>query len=97
MKKNELVMELSERTDLPKIDTERVLNEFISVVKERLKEGDKVYLAGFGTIYTKEEVHRQRKGGTSKRSYVVPALDADIAGVDNVKYKEVFGMVNALN
>ena len=40
MKKNELVMELSERTDLPKIDTERVLNEFISVVKERLKEID---------------------------------------------------------
>jgi DNA-binding protein HU-beta len=97
MKKNELVSELAKRTDQPKVATEKVINEFISVVTETLKEGDEVYLAGFGTIYADERVHKQRKGQKKETKLTVPAFKSDIKGVKNVGYEEVFGMVNALN
>ncbi len=50
MNKKELVVELSNITELTQKDTELVINAFINVVSDQLKKGEQITLAGFGTF-----------------------------------------------
>lgn len=60
MKKNEIIIEIAERLDLPKVECEKVLDTFADVVKEALVDGDKVTIKGFLTFETSE--CKARKG-----------------------------------
>ena len=50
MNKKELVVELSNITEMTQKDTELVINAFINVVSDQLKKGEQITLAGFGTF-----------------------------------------------
>ena len=57
MNKQELVAELTSKTEFSKSAAERFINSFVETVSDALAEGDKVQLIGFGTFET-----RQRNG-----------------------------------
>ncbi len=50
MNKKELLLELSNVTELTQKDNEIVINAFISVVTKELQKGEQVAIAGFGTF-----------------------------------------------
>ncbi len=50
MNKKELVVELSNVTEMTQKDTELIINAFINVVSDQLKKGEQITLAGFGTF-----------------------------------------------
>ena len=59
MNKTELVAAMAEQTNLSKKDEEAALKEFIYVVSEELKKGEKVQLVGFGTFEVSERAARE--------------------------------------
>jgi len=58
MKKAKLKEELSKRSGLFKVQVEDVMESFMDLVKERLKEGKEVTLTGFGTFSAKKRSAR---------------------------------------
>ena len=59
MSKAALVEKIAEQANLTKIDAERALKAFISVVSESLKEGIDVPLTGFGTFTIVDRAERE--------------------------------------
>lgn len=58
MSKTELVAAIAEKTGLTKKDSEAAVNAFVETVTERLKNGEKVQLIGFGTFEVSERAER---------------------------------------
>ncbi len=59
MSKAELVEKIADQAKLTKVDAERALNAFITVVTASLKEGEDVALVGFGTFTIGDRAERQ--------------------------------------
>ncbi len=58
MNKEKLKKELAKRSGLFKVQVEDVMESFVELVKERLKDGKKVTLTGFGTFSAKKRSAR---------------------------------------
>lgn len=50
MNKSELIAVVSERAELTKVETERVVDAVFETIVETMKKGDEVRLMGFGTF-----------------------------------------------
>jgi len=79
--KKDLTAEVAETTDLSKKDTEEVINAFLDSVKNSLKKGEKVSIAGFGNFEIRERsarVGRNPRTGESMNiaASKVPAFKA---------------------
>lgn len=59
MNKTELVLAVSERTGLSKVDAEKLLKAFIETVEDTLVKGEKLQLTGFGTFEVIERAARE--------------------------------------
>lgn len=64
MNKAELLMNISEKSGLKKIEAEKALNAFLETVTETLAKEEKVQLVGFGTFETR---HRKAREGRNPR------------------------------
>jgi DNA-binding protein HU-beta len=73
MNKGELVTKIAKETGTTKLDTEKVLNGFMEVVKETLKNGDKISLIGFGTFETSERSARKGRNPQNGKEIDIPA------------------------
>lgn len=73
MNKNELVTALAEKAELSKKDSEKVLNAFTDTITEKLKEGEKVQLVGFGTFEVSERKERKGKNPQTGKEITIPA------------------------
>lgn len=90
MNKAELAAALAEKLQLPKTQTERMIEEFTAVVTERLTAGEEVNIAGFGAFLA-----RTRKGriGVNPRN---PSEKIQIADVVVPKFKAGKNLKEAL-
>jgi DNA-binding protein HU-beta len=73
MTKLEIVEKISETISQPKIDIEKVLDEFVQISQETLKTGDKVSLTGLGSFSTKEKAARTARNPKTGAPVQVPA------------------------
>ena len=53
MNKTDLVVAITEKTDLPKVDVELVVDEFLQLIEDEIVKGDEVKLSNFGVFYKK--------------------------------------------
>lgn len=60
MRKADLVLAISEKTGVPKVDVLVALEEFFVQVKDSLASGENVYVRGFGSFIVKK---RKKKIG----------------------------------
>jgi len=58
MNKTELISEISEKVEMSKKDTERVLAATLETIASALMRGDNVQLVGFGTFEVKDRAAR---------------------------------------
>ena len=65
MTKAELVEKVSERIDLTKKETERIINIVFGCVVEALRQDDKVELRGFGSFRVR---HRESRDGRNPKT-----------------------------
>ena len=58
MRKADLVNRISEKTGIQKIDVLVTLESFFKEVKESLKDGENVYVRGFGSFVVKQRAEK---------------------------------------
>ena len=74
MNKADLIKEISNRTGESAANVGIIVNSFIEVVGDRLKENEKVSLVGFGTFEAKESAERIGKNPRNpSEQIVIPA------------------------
>jgi DNA-binding protein HU-beta len=65
MHKNEFIKQLAKETTLPQKEVNQVIRAAIELIANRLKDGDKVVLTGFGTF---EVRHRRARRGVNPQT-----------------------------
>lgn len=73
MNKSELVSAMAAESGLTKMDCQKALDSFLSVVEKTLKAGDKVSLVGFGTFAVAERSARTGINPATKQKIEIPA------------------------
>ena len=73
MNKTELIAEVAEKAGLTKKDAERVINAAVDTITQRLAQGDKVSLSGFGIFEVKAREARVGRNPRTKEAIQIPA------------------------
>lgn len=74
MNKTELIAKVSEETAFSKKDVARVLSAITGIVENKLKEGDKVSIAGFGAFWCSNRPSRSGINPATKERIQLPAV-----------------------
>jgi DNA-binding protein HU-beta len=69
MRKADLINKIADKTGIPKNDVLVVVESFFREVKESLKQGENVYVRGFGSFIVKKR--RQKIGRIIKRNEAI--------------------------
>ena len=75
MTKAEIVNEVAKSTEIEKAHVLAVIEEFTSVVKSTLINGEPVYLRGFGSFIIKHRAQKAARNITRKTTMTIPAHD----------------------
>ena len=79
MNKSELLVNISEKSGLKKVEAERALNAFIETVTESLQKEEKVQLVGFGTFETRDRKAREGRNPRKPDGVIkIPASKAPV-------------------
>ena len=79
MNKSELLVNISEKSGLKKVEAERALNAFIETVTESLQKEEKVQLVGFGTFETRDRKAREGRNPRKPEEVIkIPASKAPV-------------------
>ena len=79
MNKSELLVNISEKSELKKVEAERALNAFIETVTEALAKEEKVQLVGFGTFETRDRKAREGRNPRKPDEVIkIPASKAPV-------------------
>lgn len=78
MNKSELIGVVSEKTEMSKKDTEKVVNAVFESVIEGLARGEKVQLVGFGTFEVRERKQREGRNPATGETITIPALNVPV-------------------
>jgi DNA-binding protein HU-beta len=73
MTKIEMVDKIGENVALPKKDIEKVLDQFVKISQDALKESTKVSLTGLGSFSIKERKSRLARNPKTGEKVEVPA------------------------
>ncbi len=72
MKKSELVAQLADANDLSRRQAEKVIDDFLDLIKDELAKGEKVVLSGFGTFEVRTRVARSGRNPRTGEEINVP-------------------------
>ena len=73
MRKADLVNRISEKTGIQKIDVLVTLESFFKEVKDSLKDGENVYVRGFGSFVVKQRAEKIGRNIKKNTAIVIPA------------------------
>ncbi len=75
MKKNELIAAIAEKSNVKKVDAERMLNALIEVVGEELKKGEKLTIPALGTFQVRERKAKEGRNPRTGEKMMIPAAN----------------------
>ena len=73
LNKTELIAAMAAKAELSKKDAEKALVAFMDTVVERLADGEKVQIVGFGTFEARERAERKGINPLTKEAIDIPA------------------------
>lgn len=73
MTKAEIATEIARATGIDKAGVLAVVEQFMSVVKDSLSQGENVYLRGFGSFVVKERAEKTARNISRNITIVIPA------------------------
>jgi DNA-binding protein HU-beta len=73
MTKAEIVANISEKSGIEKADVLRVVEDFMTEVKDSLNQGNNVYLRGFGSFIVKERAEKTGRNISKNTTIKIPA------------------------
>ena len=76
--KSELIGTVSEKTEMSKKDTEKVVSAVLDSIMDELARGEKVQIVGFGTFEVRERKEREGRNPATGESIKIPALKVPV-------------------
>ncbi|MCC8081322.1 MAG: HU family DNA-binding protein [Lachnospiraceae bacterium] len=76
MNRTELAVAVAEKADISEKDAEKALAAFTEVVKEALKNGEKIQMLGFGTFEIAERAEREGRNPSTGEKMTIAACKA---------------------
>ena len=73
MNKSELILEVSQRTGLTRLQAEQAVNGSLEVMAQTLGAGEKVQLSGFGTFEVRDRKERVGRNPHTREAVAIPA------------------------
>ncbi len=73
MNKADLVLAISERVDVSRVDVEAVVEEFLSLIEKSIIKGEEVKLSGFGCFEKKQRKERKGTNPSDGKHIIIPA------------------------
>lgn len=73
MTKKDIAIEVANRTDINKTDTQKIIESFMDAVKYSLIDGENVYLRNFGTFQIKHRAETTGRNISENTTVIVPA------------------------
>ncbi len=73
MTKADIVANISNKFGLEKAETQKIVEEFMTEVKQSLSKGDNVYLRGFGSFIVKTRAEKTGRNISKNTAVVIPA------------------------
>lgn len=73
MNKKQLVDIVSQKQDLTKKDAESLVDTVFDTMAERIIDGDKVLISGFGTFKVNNRKERKGVSPKTKKAMIIPA------------------------
>jgi len=70
--KADIVNKIAEATGLTKVETEAVVNGFISIIRDAMTNGDGIEIRGFGTFKIKEKKSRIARNPRTGEQIQIP-------------------------
>ena len=72
MRKADLINKISDKTGVAKVDVLVTLESFFKEVKESLKQGENVYVRGFGSFIVKTRARKIGRNIKKNESIIIP-------------------------
>jgi len=72
MRKSDLINRISEKTGIPKVDVLVTLESFFREVKESLKDGENIYIRGFGSFIVKKRAQKIGRNIKKNEAILIP-------------------------
>jgi DNA-binding protein HU-beta len=72
MRKADLISRISEKTGIAKVDVLVAIESFFKEVKESLREGENVYVRGFGSFIVKKRAEKIGRNIKANQAIVIP-------------------------
>lgn len=73
MRKADLVNKISDKTGVPKVDALVIIESMLKEIKDSLREGENVYLRGFGSFIIKTRAEKIGRNIKKNTAIVIPA------------------------
>ena len=73
MTKADIINKISKETGIEKVQTAIVVETFMDVVREKMIDGNNLYLRGFGTFLLKQRADKTARNISKGTTIVVPA------------------------
>ena len=73
MTKAEIVTRINEKTGIEKVAVMAIVEEVMASIKEKMANGENVYLRGFGTFHIIERKEKLGRNISKNTSVVIPA------------------------
>ncbi len=73
MTKKELILKVSQQAKINNIQAKKVVNSVLKTIKESLKQGESITLAGLGTFKVKATNPRQGRNPKTGETIEIPA------------------------
>ncbi|MCS7005854.1 MAG: integration host factor subunit beta [Cytophagales bacterium] len=73
MTKAEVIAEIANRTEIDKQKVGIIIETFFQVVKDKMAEGENIYVRGFGSFINKKRAQKIGRNISKKVSIVIPA------------------------
>ena len=73
MTKAEIVQAIAKQTGIDRVNVLAVVEEFMTVVKDTMANGENIYLRGFGTFEIKQRAEKTARNISKNTTMIVPA------------------------
>ena len=88
MNKTELINEVAKKAGLTQVQAGAAMNAFIDIVGDKLQEGEKVSITGFGNFEPRQAAERQGKNPRNPEEAIIIPAHVKVAFKASKKLKE---------
>ncbi|MGB0523492.1 MAG: HU family DNA-binding protein [Flammeovirgaceae bacterium] len=100
MTKAEVIAEIANKTGIDKSDVQSVVEAFFTVVKDKMAEGENIYVRGFGSFVNKRRARKVGRNISKNTAMVIdehyiPSFKPSKVFVQKVKMSERVKLANS--